>query len=209
MFKKSFLVSLIGITSTFAYSGLKKNAFTGAYVGFGVGFSQLNLERTESFRSLDNSYEEKSFSTGKSAVSKKTLLSLHSGYDHHFQNNWLLGAELSFDYHFHTDSFNTESYDSNVLGTHVHSSTVKNNFNAKLLFKAGKVVGRHLFYGTMGPVLGKYDIENLNNMVRGNQSYNFSKKKSLYRISYAVGAGYTYRLNKRCRVGFVALYQPR
>ena len=205
------LLSAVSLCSCLAKATTSAKPFSGPYVGVGVGFSQLNIKRNESLVSPDDTVDSPVFASDKSSNSKKPVLSIHGGYDYHFQNDLVLGIELSLNFSFHNDTFNKELWDSHADVNHVSSSSIKNAFNVKLLMKAGKAFDNHLVYGAIGPVVDKFDVENTNSLTVGgglDHSYASSKKHSIHRFGYVFGIGYAYAF-KNTRVGFLMLHQPR
>lgn len=209
MIKKFVLLSAVSLCSCLAEPTTSIKPFSGPYVGIGAGFSQMNVERNERMIPQEV-YSLSIFADNKTSKSIKPVFSIHGGYDHQLKNDLVFGAELSLDALFHNDTFNTALANTSrgLNATHFHSSTIKNNFAVRLLLKGGKAFGKHLIYGAVGPIINRYDIENVNSLTSGDESYTLSEKRVVYKMRCAFGIGYTYKI-KKIRFGVVVFYQPK
>src|SRR3989338_164143 len=173
-FLNLLLISAYSVTSVFSSSENTKtpstsNSFSGAYGGFGIGYSQLNIKSTEGVDQNSDYGSESNFTDNKNSSSKKPLVSFHMEYDHQFQNDAVLGAELSLNLPFHSCVNKAKLIKDTYHGNnnkHENSSTIKNTFNVSFLLKAGKAFSNHMVYATAGAVLGRYEITNELNTMR-------------------------------------------
>lgn len=187
----------------------QKPSFTGVYAGIGIGYSQETFTRSEELEQTVHYDPASAFSKNKNSSSKKYLLSTHIGYDHQFNNDYVLGSELSLNIHPHSHTFRNNVVDNtHTPDYHKSRSTLKNPFSVNLLFKAGKVFNHHMLYLIAGTALNKFDIENINKFVgSGGQPYQNHKKTTKYILNAVIGVGHSYTVD-RWRFDTVMLYQP-